>query len=186
MLAGVNLVCAVLAYSILAYALARLRWRKHGIFFVLLSIFISAQVWLVPQLVSRFILGLNAALYWMWFADWLVCAFSILLLWHSFEGISADRADAARMDGCGPFGIYWHIVLPLVSRTMLLLAILTVIATSGDLLARGLENLQGQALYIVTSLSFLIVSSAIMTIPLVAIFFLAKKLFPAQKPSDQF
>jgi multiple sugar transport system permease protein len=180
-LASVNLVCAVLSYSLLAYALARLRWNGRGTVLVLLAIIISAQVWLVPQLISTLLLGVNTALYWIWFADWLICAFSIVLLWHSLNDTSPDRADAARMDGCGPFGIYWHVVLPLVRRTMLLLAILTLMAATGDLLARELENLQGQALYLVTSLSFLLVSSAIMTIPLIAIFFVARKLLPDAK-----
>ena len=186
MLASVNLICALLAYSFLAYALARLRWNGRGIALVLLAIIVCAQVWIVPQLISTFLLRMNALLYWIWFADWLVCAFSIVLLWHGLKNSSRDRMDAARLDGCGPFGIYWHVVLPLVRRMILLIAVLTLMATSGDLLARGLEHLQGQALYIVTSLSFLIVSSAIMTIPLIAIFFLARKLFPSQKSYDQF
>jgi ABC-type glycerol-3-phosphate transport system permease component len=180
-LASVNLVCALLSYSLLAYAIARLRWRGRGIPFVLLAIILCAQAWLVPQLISRFALDLNAVLYWIWFADWLVCAFSILLLWQTLKNISRDCVDAARMDGCGAFGIYWHVVLPLVRPTLLFLAILTLMATAGDLLARGLEHFQGQALYIVTSLSFLIVSSAIMTIPLIVIFFAARRLLPAQK-----
>ena len=182
-LASVNLICALLAYSFLAYALARLRWNGRGIALVLLAIIVCAQVWIVPQLISTFLLRINALLYWIWFADWLVSAFSIVLLWHGLKNSSRDRMDAARLDGCGPFGIYWHVVLPLVSRMILLIAILTLMATSGDLLARGLEHIQGRALYIVPSLSFLIVSSAVMTIPLIAIFFLVRR-FSSLPSSD--
>ena len=177
-LASVNLICALLSYSFLAYALARLRWQRRGIFFVLVTIIVSAQVWFIPQLIGVFVLKVSAVRYWIWFANWLVCAFSILLLWQSLKDTSRDPADAARLDGCGSFGIYWHIVLPLVRRTMIFLAILTLMATAGDLLARGLENLQGQALYVVASLPFLMIGSAIMTIPLIAIFFVARKLLP--------
>ena len=184
-LASVNLICALLAYSFLAYAMARLRWNGRGIALVLLAIIICAQVWIVPQLLSMFLLRRNVLLYWIWFADWLVCAFSIVLFWHGLKNTSRDRMDGARLDGCGPFGIYWHVVLPLVRGMLLLLAVLTLMATSGELLARGLEHLQRQTPYIVTGLSFMIISSAIMTIPLIAIFFLASKLLAAPQSVRQ-
>jgi multiple sugar transport system permease protein len=171
MLAGVNLVCALLAYSFLAYTLARFRWHGRGILLVLVAIIISAQVWLIPQLITTFVLRVNTTLYWIWFADWSVGAFSIVLLWHSLKDSSRDRADAARMDGCGPFGVYWHIVLPLVRQALFLLAIFNLMASAADLLADGLEIDRVGLLHIIHPTLFLLIfSSALMTIPLIAIF----------------
>jgi multiple sugar transport system permease protein len=184
MLVGVNLLCALVGYSFLAYALARLRWRGRGIVLVLFAIILCAQVWFVPQLISTFALGLPEVRYWIWFADWLTCAFSTVLLWHVLKDVPPDRADAAKIDGCSPLGIYWHVVLPLVRPTMLILGLLTLMANTAELLAREIENLQGQSTFIVTSIFAMILGSTIMALPLVAIFFIAKKILPAKKSSD--
>jgi ABC-type glycerol-3-phosphate transport system permease component len=140
-LASVNLICALIGYSFLAYALARMCWSGRGIFPVLIAIMISAHVWLVPQAVAQFGFGLNAPLYWFWFANWLVSAFAIVFLNQTVRSISKDVVDSARLDGCGALGIYWHVLLPLVRPTFLLLGVLTVMANAGDLLARGTEIL---------------------------------------------
>jgi ABC-type glycerol-3-phosphate transport system permease component len=181
-LASVNLICTLLAYSFLAYALARLRWHGRGIALVLLAIVLCAQVWLVPQLISAFVFQINAALYWIWFADWLVSAFAVVLLWQSLKDTSRDRADAAKLDGCGRIGIYWHVVLPLVRLPLLLLALFSIMGLSADVLSRISEMLRIGVLHVVVpNLSFLIASSAIMTIPLIALFFIASKLLAAPK-----
>ena len=41
--------CAVLAFALMAYAIARARWRNRGVLFVFFAIFISAQIWLVSE-----------------------------------------------------------------------------------------------------------------------------------------
>jgi multiple sugar transport system permease protein len=46
-------------------------------------------------------------------------AFSIFLLRQFFRGLPRELDDAARIDGCRHWGIYWHIMLPL-SRPVLL------------------------------------------------------------------
>ena len=181
LLAILNLVCALAGYSFLAYTMARLHWSGRGIFLVLLAIFICAQIWLIPHLVSAFVFKLTHLLYWIWFADWLVCSFSIVLLWQTLKGICADRPDSAQLDGCGAFGIYWHVVLPLVRPTLLIISLLTLMASAADFIAREVENLQRQAILLMTSYSTMIVSSAIVTLPLFAIFFLAKKLLPPSR-----
>ena len=54
-------------------------------------------------------------------------------------------------------------------------------ASAADFIAREVENLQGQAILIMTSYATMIVSSAIMTVPLFAIFFLERKLLPPSR-----
>ncbi len=38
---------------------------------------------------------------------------SVLILRTAFEEMPRDLEDAARLDGCGAFGIFWHVALPL-------------------------------------------------------------------------
>ena len=40
-------------------------------------------------------------------------AFFIFLMVQFFRGIPRELDEAARMDGCGPWRIYWRIILPL-------------------------------------------------------------------------
>ena len=51
-------------------------------------------------------------------------AFFIFLMVQFFRGIPRELDEAAMMDGCGPWRIYWKIILPLS---------MPVLATAGDL-----------------------------------------------------
>ena len=179
-LVALNLLCALAGYSLLAYALARLSWRGRGAGLVLVAIIISAQTWFIPQLLCAFVFRLNLLLDWCWFADWLVGAFGIVFLWYGLKHFPSDRADAARMDGCNALGIYWHVVLPLVRPILLLLAIFILIANGGFLLARS-QTLQPVARP--EDFVLLLGVSIAATLPLIAIFFLARQFFPARNQS---
>jgi multiple sugar transport system permease protein len=45
------------------------------------------------------------------------------------SAVPRELIDAARMDGCGEFGIYWRIVLPLISPALGTLALITFIGS---------------------------------------------------------
>ena len=45
-------------------------------------------------------------------------ALSIYLLKPFFDGLSRDLEDAARMDGCNKFQIWWHVGVPLVAPAL--------------------------------------------------------------------
>ena len=47
-------------------------------------------------------------------------------------GLPNDLEDAARIDGCSPFGIYWRIMLPLAKPALATLAIFTFMGTWND------------------------------------------------------
>lgn len=177
-LSTANLVAALLSYTLLAYALATLSWRGCGILFTLFAIIISAQAWFVPQLIGVLFFGASVVLDWVWFLDWLCACFSIVLLWLILKDTSADRADAARLDGCGAFGIYWHIVLPLVRQALWFLAIFNLFTNAFYLLALPPEI--GHTI-IGLHWTFLISASVAMSAVPIAIFFLAQKLFPPRK-----
>jgi multiple sugar transport system permease protein len=50
-----------------------------------------------------------------------------------FYAIPRDLEDAARVDGAGPFRIYWQVCLPLVRGAMVALAIFTFLGMWNDL-----------------------------------------------------
>ena len=126
----VSLCCVVgnvLSCSLTAYAFARLEFRGQNFWFALMlgTLMLPYHVTLIPQ----YILFLNLG----WVDTFLplvvpkflaVDAFFIFLMVQFFRGIPRELDEAAMIDGCGPWRIYWKIILPLS---------LPVLATAGDL-----------------------------------------------------
>src|SRR5258708_7422333 len=61
-------------------------------------------------------------------------AFFIFLIMHFIRGIPRELVDAAQIDGCGQFGIFWRIIVPLISPALMTAAIFSFYFTWGDFL----------------------------------------------------
>ena len=176
---SVNLAGMLLIYSLLAYALARLSWHRGGIVPVLATIVVAGQFWIVPTLLERN-LGDSALLsdsalvsHSLWFCNWLISGFSVVVLCQAVRWIPRQLEDSARLDGCGWFGIYWHILWPFVRRELSLIVLLTALGTSillAGLLA--LRNASGFGLGL--SLDLMMVASLAATLSVIAVFLFAK------------
>jgi ABC-type glycerol-3-phosphate transport system permease component len=106
--------------SMLAFALARMEFRGRGLLFalVLSTLMIPFEAIMVPMFLITQKMGLDntyAGLFLPWVAD----AFIIFLLRQHFLEIPSDLQDAAIMDGCSPFQIYWKIMLPCVKPALI-------------------------------------------------------------------
>jgi multiple sugar transport system permease protein len=127
---AVNLGGTLVIYAVMAHALAKLAWRGCGIFGVLLVIVVAQLFWIVPALlivVPRDPEG--ASSYALWFGNWIVSGFGIVLLSQRAKNIPRSLEDSARLDGLGAFGTWRHAVFPFVKRELGLLAVFTVMAT---------------------------------------------------------
>jgi ABC-type glycerol-3-phosphate transport system permease component len=128
--AAANLVGVLVIYAMMAQALARFVWRGRGIFAVIALIVIAQLFWIVPALlivIPRDAEG--ASSYALWFGNWIVSGFGIVLLFQMAKNIPRSLEDSARLDGLGTFGIWRHLVFPFVRRELVLLAVFTVMAT---------------------------------------------------------
>ncbi|HUN48469.1 MAG TPA: carbohydrate ABC transporter permease [Stellaceae bacterium] len=56
----------------------------------------------------------------------------MFLLVQFFRTIPRELDDAAKIDGCGPWGIYWKIILPLSLPALATAAVFTFIFTWDD------------------------------------------------------
>lgn len=66
---------------------------------------------------------------------WLAPALNIFLMRQYIRaGVPDELLDAATIDGCGMFGIYWRIVLPLVKPGLVVIGILQFITVWNDFL----------------------------------------------------
>ena len=62
-------------------------------------------------------------------------AFYIFLLRQFFIGLPNELSDAARIDGCSHFGIWWRIILPLSKPALATVAVFAFQASWDDFLA---------------------------------------------------
>jgi multiple sugar transport system permease protein len=54
-------------------------------------------------------------------------AFGVFFLRQFFLGINSELEDAAKLDGAGPFGIFWYIIIPISAAPLLTISILDFI-----------------------------------------------------------
>jgi multiple sugar transport system permease protein len=107
---------------------------KNALFLILLiSIMIPYHVLLVPT----FALLRNMRLLdtpWAIILPSLVSPFGIFLMRQFFTGVPKELAEAATLDGCNLWGIFWRIFLPLSKPALTTLAIFTFVGTWNDFL----------------------------------------------------
>ncbi|MCY4354126.1 MAG: carbohydrate ABC transporter permease [Truepera sp.] len=121
----------VLAVSTLAgYAFAKLRFFGAAILFVVVisTMMIPEQITLIPVfLFLRDIDLINTRLGVI--LPLTASGFGTFLMRQYITSIPSSLLDAARIDGCSEFGIYWRIVLPLTRPA---LAALTIFSFMGS------------------------------------------------------
>jgi multiple sugar transport system permease protein len=124
--------------SLAAYAFARLEFagRKFWFAMMLMTLMLPYQVVLIPQYVLFRQLGWVDTVLPLVAPKFLaVDAFFIFLMVQFFRGIPRELDEAAQMDGCSPWRIFWKIMLPLSLPVMTTTAIFTFIWTWDDFFA---------------------------------------------------
>ena len=120
--------------SLSGYAFARLEFPGKRLLFsiLLFSLMIPAAITLIPS----FLLLRDLTLLNTYHAIWLPASASvtgIFLMRQHFYSIPSEIEDAARIDGAGPFRIYWQICLPMVRGSMVALFIFAFLGLWNDL-----------------------------------------------------
>lgn len=121
--------------SLAAYAFARLNLPgKRWIFTLIIgTLMVPGQVLLVPVYLILNRLGwLDSPLALIVPAG--AGAFGFFLLHQFFLGLPRDLEEAAELDGCSLWQIYWHIILPLARPALATLAIFTFVGSWNDFL----------------------------------------------------
>ena len=116
----------VVVASLAAYAFSRLRFPGKDIFFYMfiLAMMIPLPGNFVPLVVLMNKLGLvNTRIGYILCMTNMGLSVSILLLKTFFDKMSSDLEDAARIDGCGRLGIWWHVALPLAKPAIAVVVI---------------------------------------------------------------
>ena len=137
LIAGLAVIGNLLACSLTAFAFARLNFRFKKFWFALMlgTLMLPYHVTLVPQYILFLHLGwVNTFLPLIVPKFLAVDSFFIFLMVQFFRGIPREIDEAAIMDGCSPWRIYWRIMLPLSTPVLATAAIFSFIWTYDDFL----------------------------------------------------
>jgi pectin-derived oligosaccharide transport system permease protein len=124
--------------SFAAYAFARLRFAGKRLWFALMlgTLMLPYHATLVPQYVLFLHLGWIDTILPLVAPKFLACdAFFIFLMVQFFRRLPRELDEAAEIDGCGPIGIYWKIILPLSTPVLATAGIFSFIWTWDDFFA---------------------------------------------------
>jgi multiple sugar transport system permease protein len=113
-------------------------------------------------------------------------AFNVVLIKRFFDNLPREIFEAARVDGAGPFQLFWSIVLPLSRPILGVVSVFAVIATWKDylwpLLVLRNPNLQPLSVRLptlqpTTELDIFIAALTISTSIPIALFLLFQRMF---------
>ena len=132
---GSTVLTGLVLNSMIAYALARLRFRGRGFIlsFIIALIIIPTEVVVIPLLLMVNRIGWLDS-YQVQIVPFIVDAFSIFLFYQFFIGLPKSLDEAAKIDGANPFQVYWKIIVPLSKPVFATVAILQFLFRWGDFL----------------------------------------------------
>ena len=181
----------VVVGSMVAFSFAQMKFPgRDKLFLVCLSsIMLPDAVLLVPTFIMFSKLGwVDSILPLVVPAFFGGKAFYIFLARQFFKGIPKDLFDAARVDGCSSWRLWWNIAMPLSKPMLITIALLRFLAEWNDFMGpmlylRSMEN-RTLAVGLFTFLSqyggewnYLMAATTMMALPLVIIFLFTQKYF---------
>ena len=182
----------VLLDSLAGYALARLRFPGRAAMFagVIAVLAVPPVVLLIPKFLVLNQLGIYDT-YSAMILPLLADATGVFLMKQFFESIPVSVEEAARIDGAGPFRIYWSVVLPMAKPALITLTILSfqgswneftnvlVAVQSPNLytLPRGLADLVSGSLGAGTQYPLKLSAALLATVPVAVVFIVFQRYF---------
>ncbi len=180
----------VLSSALPAYGFARLRWKGRDVLFLIMlaTIMLPAQVTMLPVFVLFRTIGWTGTYLPLVVPPFFGSAFAIFLLRQFFLTIPQELSDAARIDGCSEWRIFWQIIVPLSVPALATVALFAFIGAWTDFinplvyltdentytLAVGLQTFVGRHS---SEWNLLMAAATVVTLPLMVVFFFTQKLF---------
>ena len=167
----------------------RPRWAMPLQWAVLATLFVPAVVLLVPLYLTILDPPVGPSMLNTFWGVWLpagASAFNVVLVARFFDSLPREVFEAARVDGAGPFRLFWSIVLPMSKPILGVVSVFAVIAAWKDFLwpLLVLPNPDLQPLSVrlptlqtATDMGVLMAALAISTVIPVVVFLLFQRLF---------
>ncbi|HFD6918623.1 TPA: carbohydrate ABC transporter permease [Enterococcus faecium] len=187
--AGGTVITSVFFDSLAGYAFAHMRFKGKSVlfYFVLLTMMIPFQVFMIPLFIEVNLLGMLDT-YAGLIIPRMTTAFGIFMMRSFFITLPDSLEEAARIDGLSEFNIFLKIMLPLSKPTLLSLGIFTLMNSWNDLLypliltsSSKMRTLPaGLALFTGQNISFygpVMAGTVISMLPLLVVYIFAQKYF---------
>lgn len=175
--------------SLAGYAFAKKEFRGKNFLFwlIIATMMVPGQVIVVPMFILMSQMGLLDSLFAV-ILPGLAGPFGIFLMRQFIQGIPSDLEDAARIDGCTEFEIYWRIILPLCKPVMATLGIfvfvthwnaflwplIVLFSSRNHTLSVGLATLQGKH---DVDYGLLMSGAGVAALPMLIVFLLFSRFF---------
>jgi multiple sugar transport system permease protein len=176
--------------SLAGYAFARLRFRGRDTLFVLYlgTLMVPLTVTVIPQFILMRVAGMTDTPWAMVVPGLFGSAFGTYLMRQFFRTLPDELEEAAILDGCSPWQIYWRILLPHAKSAVMVLAVLTWVNVWNDFLwpllmiqrdsiatlTLGLVRMQGEYS---ARWPVLMAASVLILLPLLLVYALAQRAF---------
>ena len=181
---------ALIAVAMAAFAFARMQFPGRDILFMVMiaTMMIPTQVTLIPVFLMIQWLGWNDSHAALIVPNWFGGAFGTFLVRQFFMTIPDELEDAAKIDGAGPFTIFWRIFVPLGLPALATVAVFVFMNLWNDLqspviylsdiekmtVTVGLTMFRGQYR---SDWHLLMAGSVLSIIPILAVYVVAQKYF---------
>lgn len=110
----------VISSALVAYALSRLHFRGRKFWFtcMIATMLLPGQVIMIPSYLIWYRLGLVPGYLPLIIPNFCGQAFFIYQMMQFMSGIPRELDEAATIDGCSKYGIFAHIILPLLKPSI--------------------------------------------------------------------
>jgi ABC-type glycerol-3-phosphate transport system permease component len=127
LLVALNITGVVFDNSLVGYAFARLRFPGREFLFrlLILTMLLPWVVLMIPSFLLFYTLGWYGTYLPLWVPSFFGNAFFIFITRQYMRSFPGELDDAARIDGCNYFDVYWRIILPLSKPVLVVMAIFT-------------------------------------------------------------
>lgn len=187
---GMAIIGKVISVTLVAFAFSRMRWWGRDVLFIVMlaTMMLPPHITLIPQ----FILFRN--LQWidtylpLIVPDFFGGPWLTFLVRQYFMTLPRELDDAARIDGCSSFGVYWRIIMPLAKPAVIMIVIFVFNGVWNEFLmpliyihsaekytlALGLRFFQGEAS---NDWHLLMAASLLTMLPVLILFFSLQRYF---------
>lgn len=127
----------VISSSMAAYAFARLNFKGRPLFFAMMigTLLLPFHVLIIPQYMIFRNLGMVDTFFPLLVGKFLATeAFFVFLMVQFIRNLPKELDEAARIDGCGHWRIFWSITIPLIKPALITSSIFAFIWSWNDFL----------------------------------------------------
>ncbi|AVK49777.1 MULTISPECIES: carbohydrate ABC transporter permease [Clostridium] len=133
----ITIVLVLLLSSMTAYAISRMKWKlsKPTLIIILIGMMVPIHAALLPLfMVLKNLKMLNS--YWALIIPYTAFAIpmAVIILAAFIRGIPKELEEAAVIDGCGIFRIFFSIIIPIIRPAMATVAIFTYLSSWNELM----------------------------------------------------